>query len=228
MAEPHHLSALEQAAAMKRRELSPIELVEHYLARIERVGESVGAFVTVTTDRALAAAKRAEASLLEDANPPPLFGVPTAIKDLNLVAGVSTKFGSAVMNDFVSPIDDNVVTRLAAAGLVSLGKTNTPEFGLTCYTEPDVAPPARTPFDLYAICRRIERRRRRRGRRRPYPLGAGKRWGGINPDPGECLRSRRAQDVEGSGERWSGHGRCLWTRCDRADRSHGLRRRGVA
>jgi amidase len=74
--------------------------------------------------------------------------VPVAVKDLNLVAGVPTRFGSAVFEDFVAPIDDNVVTRMRRGGLVILGKTNTPEFGLACYTEPEVAPPARTPFDL--------------------------------------------------------------------------------
>src|SRR5579863_424719 len=148
MPDAHQLSALEQAAAMKRGDLRPTELVEHYLARIERLSDSVGAFVTVTAELAIDAAKRAETSLLGSADPPPLFGVPVAIKDLNLAAGVRTKFGSAVMADFVAPISDNVVSRMAAAGLVGLGKTNTPEFGLACYTEPEVAPPARCPFEI--------------------------------------------------------------------------------
>ncbi len=158
MGELHDLSALEQAAAVRRREIRPIELVEHYLGRVERLDAGLGAFVTVTADRALDAARRAEARATgstasrEGASGsggelPALLGVPTAIKDLNLTAGVRTTFGSAVTREFVSPVDDHVVTLLASAGLVSLGKTNTPEFGLSCYTEPDVAPPARTPHD---------------------------------------------------------------------------------
>jgi amidase len=147
ISELHHLSALDQAAAIRRREIRPFELVEHYLARIEALDGDFGAFVTVTGDRAIAAAKEAEHLLGTDAAVSPLFGVPTAIKDLNLVAGVPTRFGSSTMTEFVAPIDDNVVSRIQSAGLISLGKTNTPEFGLTCYTEPDVAPPARTPFD---------------------------------------------------------------------------------
>lgn len=145
MSQLHDLSATEQAEALRRREVSPRELVSHYLERVERHGAELGAFVTVTADRALELADRAGERLREGGDLPPLLGVPTAIKDLNLQAGVPVKFGSVVMEDFVSPVDDHVVTLLEAAGLISLGKTNTPEFGLPCYTEPEVAPPARTP-----------------------------------------------------------------------------------
>src|SRR3954471_24620278 len=77
----------------------------------------------------------------------PLYGVPTAIKDLNLTAGVRTTFGSAAFADFVPDVSDGITLSLEEAGMVSLGKTNTPEFGSPCYTEPDVAPPAVTPWD---------------------------------------------------------------------------------
>ncbi|MFD0328662.1 amidase family protein [Streptacidiphilus monticola] len=70
------------------------------------------------------------------------------VKDLNLVAGVRATFGSAAFADHVPAVDDHIVTRLRDAGTVLLGKTNTPEFGLPCYTENRVAPPARTPWDL--------------------------------------------------------------------------------
>jgi amidase len=144
----HEMTAVAQAAAIRGGELRPRELVEHYLSRIEALDRAVGAFVTVTADRALAAADAAERTLRAERDGlPPLFGVPTAIKDLNLTAGIRTTLGSRLYQDFVPPIDDHVVTRLAAAGTISLGKTNAPEFGLPCYTEPDVAPPARTPWD---------------------------------------------------------------------------------
>jgi amidase len=144
---PHDLTLLEQAAAVRRREVSPVELVEHYLSRIEALDETVGAFVTVTAERALDTARESERALAGDGLPP-LFGVPTAIKDLNLVAGVPTSFGTSIWPPRDLGIDDAVSARLKAAGLICLGKTNTPEFGLPCYTEPDVAPPARTPWDL--------------------------------------------------------------------------------
>jgi len=147
VADLHDLTLLAQAVAVRSGDISPVELVEHYLARIDRLDETVGAFVTVTADRALAAAKAAELETVAGDNPP-LHGVPIAVKDLNLTAGVPTRFGTASIPPVDLGVDDAVVVKLAAAGLISLGKTNTPEFGLPCYTEPEVAPPARTPWDL--------------------------------------------------------------------------------
>ena len=145
----HHLSALEQATAIAKGEVSPVELVTHYLDRIDALSDEVGAFVTVTGEIALAQARLAEDRARRgEGSTGALFGVPTAIKDLNLTAGVRTTFGSAAYDDFVPEQSDEVVTRLEAAGTISLGKTSTPEFGSPCYTEPDVAPPSRTPWDL--------------------------------------------------------------------------------
>ncbi|HEX3707198.1 MAG TPA: amidase [Mycobacteriales bacterium] len=148
MGELHDLSLLEQAAGVRDGSLSPVELVEHYLERIDRLSDTVGAFVTVTADSARAGARAAEQAVADGRELPPLHGVPTAIKDLNLVAGVPTYFGTSVWPGLDLGIDDAVTAKLKAAGLISLGKTNTPEFGLPCYTEPDNAPPARTPWDL--------------------------------------------------------------------------------
>jgi amidase len=147
MTELHELSALEAAAAVRGKQVSPVELVEHALARIAALDEQVGAFVTVTADAALQQARAAEAAVLAGDALPPLHGVPTAIKDLNLTRGVPTRFGSRVMTDFVPDLDDHVVSLLRTAGTISLGKTATPEFGLPCYTETDIGPPARTPWD---------------------------------------------------------------------------------
>ena len=146
MADLHDLSALEQGAAVRAKQVSPTELVDHYLARVERLSDSVGAFVTVTGEQARAQARLADAGVGDTSSP--LYGVPTAFKDLNLTAGVTTEFGSATMAGHVPEVSDEVVLRIEAAGMVSLGKTTTPEFGSPCYTEPDNAPPARTPWDL--------------------------------------------------------------------------------
>ena len=146
MAHLHDLTALEQGAAVRSREVSPTELVEHYLSRVERLSATVGAFVTVTDELARRQAKLAGAGVGDASSP--LYGVPTAVKDLNATAGVVTEFGSATMAGNIPDVSDEVVLRMEAAGLVSLGKTSTPEFGSPCYTEPDNAPPARTPWDL--------------------------------------------------------------------------------
>jgi amidase len=145
--ELHDLTALEQAAAVRAGEVSPTQLVEHSLSRIEALDAGLGAFLTVTPERALGAAARAEERLRAGGELPPLLGVPTAIKDLNNTAGVRTTFGSRAMADFVPTVDDAVVTKLAAAGTISLGKTNTPEFGFPCYTDNELAGPARCPWD---------------------------------------------------------------------------------
>lgn len=146
----HDLTALEQAAAVRRGEVSPVELVEHYLDRIARLDEGIGAFVTLTDSAARDQARAAEQALRDTDDPgrlPPLLGVPTAIKDLNMTAGVPTKLGSRAFADWVPDVDDTVVTLLRAAGTISLGKTATPELGLPCYTETDIGPPARNPWD---------------------------------------------------------------------------------
>jgi amidase len=148
MSQLHDLSALDQAGLVRRRDVSPVELATHYLSRIERLADTFGAFVTVTGEAAVEQATAAERAVPSAGRLPPLHGVPIAVKDLNLTAGVRTTLGSGTYADFVPPIDDFVVALLQAAGTVSLGKTNTPEFGLPCYTEPAVAPPARTPWDL--------------------------------------------------------------------------------
>lgn len=141
--ELHELSALEQAQSIRNQEISPVELTRHYLDRIERIDPHVGAFVTVTAERALDQARRLEKELPDG----PLAGVPIPIKDLNLVKDVPIMFGSAAYRGFVAPVDDTVVERLAAAGTVMTGKTATPEFGLPCYTETALSPPARSPWD---------------------------------------------------------------------------------
>ncbi|HJQ00030.1 MAG TPA: amidase [Jatrophihabitans sp.] len=147
MAELHDLTALQAAAAIRARTVSPTELVAHYLDRIQRLDSEIGAFVTVTADSARQQAKQAESAVLSGAQLPPLHGVPTAIKDLNLTAGVPTKLGSRLYQDFLAPVDDHVVRLLREAGTISLGKTATPEFGLPCYTETDIGQPVRTPWD---------------------------------------------------------------------------------
>ena len=147
MTQLHDLTALEQAAAVRSREVSPTELVAHALRRVEALDAGLGAFLTVTPERALAAARRAERRLREGGDLPPLLGVPTAVKDLNNTAGVRTTFGSSVLADNVPTVDDAVVTRLAEAGTISIGKTNTPEFGFPCYTDNALVGPARCPWD---------------------------------------------------------------------------------
>lgn len=145
MPEPHELTALEQYRELQAGHLSPVELTEHYLTRIDRLNDTVGAFVTVTADAARRRARDVQDLVPRDA---PLWGLPSGDKDLWPRAGVRCLFGSRAFAGFVPDQNADIVTALDDAGAVSLGKTNTPEFGLPSYTESRVAPPARTPWNL--------------------------------------------------------------------------------
>src|SRR3984885_2121999 len=151
MTEIHDLSATELAASIRAGDLSPVTVTEHYLNRIEARNAELGAFFTVTHELALEQARAAEKAVTGAANPaglPPLTGVPIPTKDLNMVAGVRQTFGSVVFADNIAPQDDYVTSKIRAAGAVIIGKTSCPEFGLPCYTETEIGPPARTPWDL--------------------------------------------------------------------------------
>ncbi|MET1038501.1 MAG: amidase [Aeromicrobium sp.] len=147
MTELHELDATDQAALLREGEVSAVELVRHHLDRIDRHSDALGAFVTVTADDALARAAAADAALAAG-GAPAFTGVPTALKDLTMTAGVPTSMGSAALRDTVPTVDAHLVTLIRRAGFISLGKTNTPEFGLSSYTDNDVVGPARTPWDL--------------------------------------------------------------------------------
>jgi amidase len=144
-------SALEQAILIRRREISPLELVELYLGRIEQFDPQLGSYLTVATEMAIADAKAKTERLArtnEIAELPPFFGVPIAIKDLNAVAGLPCTYGSPVLKNNIAPGDDGVVARIKQAGFTILGKTATSEVGSLPYTEPPGFPPARNPWNL--------------------------------------------------------------------------------
>ncbi|QHC62149.1 amidase [Rathayibacter festucae] len=143
MFELHHLSAQEQWDWLQRGEITPLELTEHYLARIERWNGELGAFTTVTADAA-----RARAAAIDSVpRTALLWGLPSGDKDLWRRAGVRTTFGSRLRESFVPDASDEIVQVLDAAGAISLGKTAAPEFGMPSYTENLVGPPTVTPWD---------------------------------------------------------------------------------
>ncbi len=148
MTDLHELDATAQAELLAGHVVSSVELVQHHLDRIDLYAERLGAFITVTAEQALERAASADQRRRTGVEVPPLLGVPTALKDLNPTANVRTTFGSTVMREFVPPANGWVVDLLENAGLISLGKTNTPEFGLSSYTDNDLIGPARTPWDI--------------------------------------------------------------------------------
>lgn len=141
--------ALEQAQLIKKGEISPLELVEVYLSRIESLNPQLGSYFTVTAEEALADAKaKTEQLVVSKSDLPPFFGVPISIKDLTSVAGVRCTFGTPVLMDQIATYDDGIVSKIKAAGFTILGKTATSELGSLPYTEQLGFPPARNPWNL--------------------------------------------------------------------------------
>src|SRR5205814_9151242 len=132
-----------------RKTVSPVEVVEAILARIERVNPRLGAFVTVTADEARRAARAAERAVMrKGARLGPLHGVPFSVKDLVITRGVRTTFGTSLFRDNVPSEDAPMVERLKAAGAILLGKTNTPTFGWIGATHNLLFGPTRNPWTL--------------------------------------------------------------------------------
>ena len=145
--------ALEQAQLVRRREVSPVELVEIYLQRIQRLNPQLGSYFTVMAESAITEAK-AKTEILGRGNSAgrpdvlPFFGVPISIKDLTSVAGARCTYGTPALSNHIATHDDGVVTRIKQAGFIILGKTATSELGSMPYTEPHGFSPARNPWNL--------------------------------------------------------------------------------
>lgn len=141
------LSAAETARLIRTKQVSPVEVVRAYLDRIERIDATLRAYITVTADRALDAAREAERTLIAGNEVGPLFGVPVAVKDQFWTRGVLTTNGSRAYRDFVPTEDATVITRLAQAGTILLGKLAMSELALGGTRAPAWGT-TRNPWDL--------------------------------------------------------------------------------
>ncbi len=139
--------ATELRRLIAERVVSPVELVDLYLTRIERLDGRLNSYLTVASDQARAAAREAEAAIMRGGPLGPLHGLPISIKDLEMTDGIRTTSGSLVFKDRVPQQDSIVVERVRAAGAIILGKTNTPEFGLSGTTENRLGDACRNPWD---------------------------------------------------------------------------------
>ncbi|MBW8270092.1 amidase [Caldovatus aquaticus] len=145
--EPHFLSIAEAARLIARRQLSPVELTRALLARIEALDPQLNAYLLVTAERALDAAREAEAAIMAGRHLGPLHGIPLALKDVICTAGIRTTGHSRLCADYVPREDATVVRKLREAGAVLLGKLATHEFahGGPSFDLP--WPPARNPWN---------------------------------------------------------------------------------
>jgi amidase len=149
-------TATELAAWIRERRLSCVEVMEAHLGQIERLNPLVNAVVTLLPEQALAAACACDQALADgsapDAAQAPIFGLPVAHKDLVETRGIRTTFGSPIFAEHVPERDALLVERLRAAGAITLGKTNTPEFGAGSQTFNPVFGATRNPYDLAMTC----------------------------------------------------------------------------
>jgi aspartyl-tRNA(Asn)/glutamyl-tRNA(Gln) amidotransferase subunit A len=145
------LQLREASRAVRSRSLSPVDLTRACLERIERLEPRLDAFITVTPERALAEARRAEQEVASGRWRGPLHGIPIALKDNIDTAGIRTTAGSAVFADRVPTTDADVVRRLKAAGAVLLGKLNMHEFGVGATSAISYFGPVHNPWDLDRI-----------------------------------------------------------------------------
>src|SRR2546423_4809151 len=122
------LSLAEASELLRTRKLSPVELAEACLARIENLEPKVNAFITVTAEEALSGARKAEDEIAAGRYRGPLQGVPVAVKDLFDTSGTRTTYGAKIRGEHVAKADSAAVQRLREAGAVLLGKLNLHEF----------------------------------------------------------------------------------------------------
>ena len=150
MGDLHRRTLTELAEGLRRRAFSSVELVGEFLARIERSQAALNAFISVTREQALAAAREAD-RVLATGGGGPLTGVPIAHKDIFCTAGVRTTCGSRMLDGFVSPYDATVVAKLRGAGAIMLGKTNMDEFAMGSSNETSYYGPVRNPWNLQLV-----------------------------------------------------------------------------
>src|SRR5262245_38104116 len=145
--------AVELARMIRDKEVSASEVMTAFLSRIEQVNPQVNAICTfIGAESALHAAREADEALAKGQRIGPLHGLPHAVKDLALTAGLRTTFGSRIYKDFIPSEDTLFVERLKQAGAIIIGKTNTPEFGAGSQTFNEVFGATRNPYDLSKTC----------------------------------------------------------------------------
>ncbi|MEU8381998.1 amidase [Streptosporangium sp. NPDC048865] len=144
----HYLTATEMIELLRTRQVGAVELLDAHLRRIEEVNPEVNAIVTLVAERARREAEEADRDLARGRWRGPLHGLPVAHKDLSDTAGIRTTYGSPVFADHVPATDAPIVRRMREAGAITVGKTNTPEFGTGSHTVNEIFGATRNPYDL--------------------------------------------------------------------------------
>ena len=185
-----YISAAQLSRLIKEKKLSPVEVVEAHLARIDALEPTLNSFITLMPEQAMAAARVAEKEVQSGGYRGPLHGVPLGLKDLYYVKGVRNTSGSRVFDDFIPELDCTIAARFKQAGAILLGKLNMhplaygPKPGLRKHAQP---------LEPGADIRRLQRGLRFGRRCRPVYPDNGYRYRRVNPHPQRPVLSERTQ-----------------------------------
>ena len=144
-------SAWDLRKLILNKEISPVELVEDALSRLNDLNPKLNAFLEITSEQAITKAKIAEQDIFRNKNLGLLHGIPTSIKDHISTAGIKTTFGSRIFKDYIPSKNHIIVDRLNNSGAISIGKTNLPEFGMIAATENFLGEDCVNPSDIKRI-----------------------------------------------------------------------------
>ena len=175
--ELYYLSAGQLSRLIRDRKVSPVEVVEAHLARIDALEPQLNSFITLVPERALAAARQAEQEIGSGRYRGPLHGVPLALKDLYYVKGIRNTSGSRLYDDFVPDYDCTIAARFREAGAILLGKLNLHQFAYGPTGENPDYGHMHNPWNP-----------ERNGRRLQWRLWLGRRLGPVHPDHGKRHR----------------------------------------
>jgi len=181
MNEPTFLSAVEMCANVRSRKISPVELAEAHLAKIERLNPKLNAFIQIDSERVRQQARHAETAVMSGRELGPLHGVPISIKASIEVAGMKCEAGTRLRAGYVAQTDAPLVERLRRAGALILGMTNTPELLMAWETDNAVYDRTNSPWDL-------ERTPGGSSGGESAAIASGMSAGGIGSDGGGSIR----------------------------------------
>lgn len=176
MSDLHDFTARELVNALRTRQVSAREAVESHLHRIQEVDQAINAVVTLDAETALARAAQADELAASGADLPPMHGLPMTHKDTAMVAGMRSTMGSPALAENVPDVDDLLIGRLRAAGVIATGKTNVPEFGAGSHTFNEVFGTTTNPYATDRSAGGSWAEWRRRWRRGSSPSVMGPTW----------------------------------------------------
>ena len=183
-------------SAVQDRKATALSLAEAHYARIQKEDGQIGAYLTLSKERALEQADRIDRMAVEGKALPPLAGVPVGIKDVMSTRGVRTTAGSKILGKYIPPYDCTAVARMEAAGAVILGKMNCDEFAMGSSNENSAFHPVRNPHDLNLVPgRRVDldqafEARAHHAIRRARCTGHRRRAKALNPGGQQCGSNR--------------------------------------